>query len=317
VVRHGSILTCFDDLASQDEQICQGGTSVLPVVRARRGSTEKRPEAFILGFFSESDWFLIRTRVEIYFLCLFAFLAGLVDSVVGGGGLIQLPALLIFLPPAQASSLAAVFGTNKLSSICGTAAAAVQYSRRVRINWRSILPAGLAAFVFSFFGARTVSLIHPQALKPLILFLLVAVAIYTYWRKDFGNLHAPQFTAHRERQFGILVGIVIGFYDGFFGPGTGSFLIFIFIGLFGFDFLAASASAKVINFATNLSAVACFAATQQVYYEFAVPMGCCNLLGALTGSRLAILKGNAFVRGFFLVIVAAMILRLGWEMLFR
>jgi len=255
--------------------------------------------------------------VEVYYLCLFAFLAGFVDSVVGGGGLIQLPALFIFLPSGLAESLAAVFGTNKFSSICGTGTAVIQYSRRVRINWHPILPAGLAALVFSFLGARTVSLIHPQVLKPLILFLLVAVAIYTYWQKDLGRLHAPQFTARRERQFGFLVGVLIGFYDGFFGPGTGSFLIFIFIGLFGFDFLAASASAKVINFATNLSAVTYFAATQQIYYQFALPMGVCNVLGAFTGSRLAILKGNAFVRVFFLMVVGVMILRFGWEIIFR
>ena len=150
-----------------------------------------------------------------------------------------------------------------------------------------------------------------------MLVLLVAVSIHIYWRKDFGTLHAPQFKAHRERQFGILVGVVIGFYDGFFGPGTGSFLIFIFIGLFGFDFLTASASAKVINFATNLSAVIYFAATHGIFYQFAVPMGLCNMLGAWTGSRLAILKGNAFVRVFFLVVVAVMILRYGWEVFGR
>ena len=253
---------------------------------------------------------------EVFCLCLFAFLAGFVDSVVGGGGLIQVPALFIFLPKPLAASITGVLGSNKLSSICGTGTAVIQYSRRVRINWHSILPAGMAALVFSFLGARAVSLVRPQVLKPLILFLLVAVALYTYWRKHFGNLHAPQFTAHRERQFGILVGAVIGFYDGFFGPGTGSFLIFIFIGLFGFDFLTASASAKVINFATNLSAVAYFAETHQIYYRYAVPMGLCNMLGSFTGSRLAILKGNAFVRGFFLIVVTLMILRFGWEILF-
>ncbi len=254
--------------------------------------------------------------MEIYYLCLFAFLAGFVDAVVGGGGLIQLPALLLLLPSAPADSLAAVLGTNKLSSICGTGTAVVQYARRVPINWRSILPAGVAAFLFSFLGARTVSSINPQVLKPLILFLLIAVAAYTCWKKDLGHLHAPQFTMHRERRFGILVGMAIGFYDGFFGPGTGSFLIFIFIGLFGFDFLTASASAKVINFATNLSAVIYFAATGNILYQFALPMGLCNLLGSLAGSRLAILKGNAFVRVFFLIVVAAMILRFGREILF-
>jgi len=255
--------------------------------------------------------------VETLWLCLFAFLAGLVDSVVGGGGLIQLPALFIFLPSPLSDSLVSIFGTNKLSSICGTAMAAAQYSRRVQINWPSIFPAGLTAFMFSALGVYAVFAVEPKVLKPLVLFLLVAVAIHTYWRRDFGNLHAPQFTAHRERQFGILVGVVIGFYDGFFGPGTGSFLIFIFIGLFGFDFLTASASAKIINFATNLSAVIYFAVTHRIFYQFAVPMGLCNMLGAWTGSRLAILKGNAFVRVFFLVVVAVMILRYGWEVFGR
>src|SRR5688572_27865832 len=219
--------------------------------------------------------------------------------------------------PAPGDSLATAFGTNKLSSICGTGTAVIQYSRRVQIKWSSILPAGVAAFVFAFFGARTVSSLKAEVLKPLVLGLLVVVGIYTYWRKDLGNLHAPQFTAQRERQLGVLVGMGIGFYDGFFGPGTGSFLIFIFIGLFGFDFLAASASAKVINFATNLSAVGYFAATQQILYHHALPMGVCNALGSILGTRLAILKGNTFVRGFFLVVVAGMILRFGWEVLFR
>ena len=255
--------------------------------------------------------------METFCLCLFAFLAGFVDSVVGGGGLIQLPALFIFLPKPLAGSLPGVLGTNKLSSICGTGMAVLQYSRRVRIHWLSILPAGLAAFVFSALGAHTVMSVKADVLKPLILCLLIAVAIYTYWRKDLGNLHAPQFTAHRERQFGILLGMGIGFYDGFFGPGTGSFLIFIYICLFGFDFLTASACAKVINFATNLSAVIYFAATHNIFYQFAVPMGLCNLLGSLAGSRLAILKGNAFLRLFFLVVVAAMILRFGRDMLVR
>ena len=255
--------------------------------------------------------------VDIFCLCLFAFLAGFVDSVVGGGGLIQLPALFIFLPKPLAASIPAVFGTNKLSSICGTSAAVIQYSRHVPMNLHSILPAGLAAFMFSFLGARAVSLMNAQALKPLVLFLLVAVAIYTSLRKDFGRLHGPQFTAHRERLYGILVGIAIGFYDGFFGPGTGSFLIFIFIGLFGFDFLTASASAKVINFAANLSALIYFAATHRILYQFAVPMGLCNLMGSLLGSRLAVLKGNTFVRNLFLIVAAAMILRFGWEVFGR
>jgi uncharacterized membrane protein YfcA len=246
-----------------------------------------------------------------------AFLAGLVDSVVGGGGLIQIPALLLFLPPEQSGALATVLGTNKLSSMCGTSVAVVQYARRVAIPWRSIAPAAGAAFVCSALGARVVVSLRPQFLKPLVLVLLVAVAVYTFARKNFGHRHRPRFHGSSEVGVAGLIGAVIGFYDGFFGPGTGSFLIFAFIGLLGFDFLAASASAKVINLATNLAAVGYFAAKGHVWYGYALPMGACNVLGSLVGTRLALLKGNRFVRLLFLGVVLAMILRYGYEVLLK
>ena len=251
--------------------------------------------------------------MELLWLCLSAFVAGLVDAIVGGGGLIQLPALFIFLPRELAASIPLVFGTNKLSSICGTSVAAWQYSRRVRIPWASIRPATVAAFVFSSLGVRVLQSVRSEFLRPLTLVLLIAVAIYTYSRKSLGHLHAPKYLADHERWMAVAVGVVIGFYDGFFGPGTGSFLIFIFIGLFGFDFLTASASAKVINFATNLAAVLVFAARGDVLYHYALPMGACNIAGALLGTRLAILKGNRFVRGFFLSVVAALIAKVAYD----
>jgi uncharacterized protein len=243
--------------------------------------------------------------------------AGFIDSIAGGGGLIQLPALLLYLPYPFSSSIATVFGTNKLAAIFGTGMAMIQYSRHITINWAMILPAGIAAFVFSFLGARVVSLINSESLRPVILILMVVVAVYTFLRKDFGSLHAPHLKPSHERALAIVVGTVIGFYDGFFGPGTGSFLVFAFIGLFGFNFLNASASAKVINFATNLSAIAYFAVTDHILYSYALPMGACNLLGSILGTRLAILKGNQFVRGFFLVMVSVMIARFGYEVLKR
>jgi uncharacterized protein len=249
-------------------------------------------------------------------LCGFAFLAGFIDSVVGGGGLIQLPALLLLLPPEQAALVPAVLGTNKLSSICGTGMALAQYAPRIAIPWRSMLPAAIAALALSLAGARTVSILSPALLKPLVLVLLVAVSIFTFVQKDLGRQHAPRFTARHEAWIGLLIGSVIGFYDGFFGPGTGSFLIFIFVGLLGFDFLTASASAKVINFATNLSAVAYFAATNQILYAYAVPMGVCNLAGSIAGTQMAMWKGNRFVRWFFLLVVSALIARYGWEVVF-
>lgn len=252
---------------------------------------------------------------ELPFLCGFAFLAGFVDAVAGGGGLIQIPALFLFLPQIAAANPATILGTNKLSSICGTTVAMAQYARRVPIDWRAILPAGLAAFTFSYFGAMTVTRIPAAILRPLVLVLLIAVAVYTFVNKRFGDRHAPRFQGQAQTALAVFTGLGIGFYDGFFGPGTGSFLIFVFIGLFGFDFLAASACSKVINVATNLSAVLYFAATDHILYQVALPMGLCNVLGALLGARLAILKGNRFVRGFFLLVAAAMILRFGYDLL--
>jgi uncharacterized protein len=252
--------------------------------------------------------------VEIVFLCSLAFLAGFVDSVVGGGGLIQLPALLTFSSISEGSrTLAPVWGTNKFAAICGTSMAVVQYARRVTINWNLLLPAAVTALIFATIGARAVSVIRKETLEPVILFLMIAVAIYTFWKKDFGNLHAPRLTPQKAKWLAILVGVVIGFYDGFFGPGTGSFLIVIFIGLFGFDFLHASAHAKIINWSTNLGPVLYFAATGNIVYKLALPMAVCNILGSVFGTRMAILKGNKFVRTLFLIVITAMICRFGYQ----
>ena len=248
--------------------------------------------------------------MEIIYLCLFAFLAGFIDSVVGGGGLIQLPALLVFLPGVP---LPTAFGTGKFAGIAGTTAAMVRYVRTVNINYLAILPAAAAAFVFSFLGARALSHIDASLLKPLILVLLVVVAVYTFIKKDFGSLHAPKLTESKERLYGLLIGAVIGFYDGFFGPGTGSFLIFIFIGVFGFNFLAASAAAKVVNVATNLSALLYFAWKGYVLYEVAIPMAICSIIGSQLGTRTALKRGTGFVRVLFLIVVSGIILKFAYD----
>jgi uncharacterized membrane protein YfcA len=185
----------------------------------------------------------------------------------------------------------------------------------VRIDWRVILPAGGSAFIFAFLGARAVTMLSVELLRPLVLVLLVVVAAYTFWRKDLGDLHAPHWYRGLDQLLAAATGVVIGFYDGFFGPGTGSFLIFIFVGLFGFDFLRASASAKVINLATNFAAVTYFAVSGHILWQYALPMAFCNMAGAVLGVRLAVLKGNRFVRGLFLVVVTVLILRFGYEVL--
>ena len=221
-----------------------------------------------------------------------------------------MPALFVFLPGVPVPT---IFGTGKMASIAGTTSAMVNYVRKVPLNYKAILPAAAAAFVFSFIGARTLSHFDANLLKPLILLLLVLVAVYTFIRKDFGSLHAPKLSETKEKLYGVAVGVAIGFYDGFFGPGTGSFLIFIFIGIFGFNFLSASAAAKVVNVATNLSALLYFTWKGFVLYEVALPMACCSIIGSQLGTRLALKRGTGFVRVLFLVVVSGIILKLTYD----
>jgi uncharacterized protein len=251
---------------------------------------------------------------DIVLLGVAAFIAGFVDAVVGGGGLIQLPALLILFPHI---AIATLFGTNKLASIAGTSVAAIQYARRIAIPWGSVLPGAIAAGIFSFLGARVVQFLQPSLLRPLILALLVGVGLYTYLKKDFGAAQQPKVAVQYRMIVTILAGGIIGFYDGFFGPGTGSFLIFAFIGVLGFDFLKASASAKVLNWATNFSALLAFASAHQVLYSLALPMAVFNVAGSLCGARLAILKGNAFIRVLFLSIVSVLVIKLIYDTFFH
>lgn len=240
----------------------------------------------------------------------FAFVAGFVDAVVGGGGLIQIPALFVLKPELPPATL---FGTNKLAAIVGTANASWQYARRVQLPWRMLLLTAGTAFVFSFAGARAVSLLNPAALRPLIIALLVIVFVYTLIKKDFGALHAPRLSARQQQVCGFLIGGVIGFYDGFFGPGTGSFLVFAFVGLFGFSFLLASASAKIVNMATNAAALAWFIPTHHVLYQAAIPMALSNLTGSWLGTHLALKRGSSFVRLFFIGVVALLLTKMIWD----
>lgn len=244
-------------------------------------------------------------------LCGFAFVAGFIDAVVGGGGLVQVPALFVLQPQLAPATL---FGTNKFSSVFGTANAAWQYARQVQLPWRVLGLTAATAFVFSVLGARAVSVFNPALLRPLVLALLVLVFVYTLWKKDFGSLHAPKLSPRQQTLAGVAVGVLIGFYDGFFGPGTGSFLIFAFVGLFGFSFFAASAAAKLVNLATNLAALAWFIPHGQVVYRLAAPMAVCNIAGSWLGSHLAIKKGSGFVRSLFILIVAALMARMAYDL---
>lgn len=243
-----------------------------------------------------------------------ALFAGFVDAVVGGGGLIQLPALFAAFP---ATAPATLFGTNKIASIVGTTSAAVQYGRRVAIPWRVAGPGAVAALVGSWYGAKAVAYLDPAILRPLILALLVLVAAYTFVRKDLGAVSREPEHGGRSVALALGVGGAVGFYDGFFGPGTGSFLIFLFIRLLGMDFLRASVSAKILNMATNLAAIAFFAGNVTLMWKLGGVMAACNLTGSILGSRMALKHGTGFVRKMFLAVVVVLILRLAYDILFR
>lgn len=243
-------------------------------------------------------------------LALASLFAGFIDSVVGGGGLIQIPALFSVLPREIPATL---FGTNKISSVVGTTNAAWRYARRVTMPWGTILPAALAAFACSYLGAMAVAWLPREMLRPMILVMLVGAAGYTFWRKDFGSIHRPQHAGAKEFVYALIVGGALGFYDGFFGPGTGSFLIFLFIRFFGFDFLHASAASKVVNVATNLAAIAYFVPNGFFLPLAAVIMATANIGGSFIGTHLALRHGSGFVRKVFLAVVCALIVKFAWD----
>ena len=251
---------------------------------------------------------------ELIFLCGFAFLAGFIDAVAGGGGLVKVPALFVLMPGVPAATL---LGTNKFASIWGTLLATWQYSRQVPMSMAATLPTCAAALVFGYVGAQTVAIVPTDFLRPLVLVLLVTVLAYTLWRKDLGALHAPKLSGPTQFWVALATGAVIGFYDGFFGPGTGSFLIIAFVGLFGFSFLAASASAKAVNVITNGAALAFFATHGHVLYAVAAPMAVCNVAGSFVGTRLALKLGSRFVRAVFVVVVSALIARYAFDLYAR
>lgn len=247
------------------------------------------------------DWLL---------LLVGAFVAGLVDAVVGGGGLIQIPLLFSAMPSAAPATL---FGTNKLASVFGTSSAAWRYVSRVVVPWRAVLPAAVSAFLLSYVGAMTVAVFPPALLRPVVLVLLVAVAAYTYVRRDFGAVDRGRIHSLGDALIAVLLGGIIGFYDGFFGPGTGSFLIFLFIRFFGLDFLRASAGAKVVNAATNVSALLYFGLHEDPLWELGLAMAAFNITGAVVGTNLALRHGIGFVRRVFLFVVVALILKFAYD----
>lgn len=247
-------------------------------------------------------------NLDLALLGLAALLAGFVDAVVGGGGLIQVPALFSALPEYSPATL---FGTNKLASISGTANAAWRYARGIRLPWALALPTAVAAFGFSFLGAASVAWLPKEFVRPLVFGMLLLVIIHTAVRKDFGRVAGVRLSGALERRRGLLAGAALGFYDGFFGPGAGSFMIFVFIRYFGLDFLGATSVAKVVNLATNAAALAYFVPSGNVLWLVGGVMAVCNIIGAQLGARTALKHGSGFIRQVFLVVASLLALKFG------
>jgi uncharacterized protein len=253
------------------------------------------------------------TFIDIFLALPFAFFAGLIDAIAGGGGLILIPGLLLLFPNIPVVTL---LGTNKLASCCGTTMSSWHFVRTLKIKFKPVLPAIVGAFICSALGAYIATIINNQLLRPIVFVVLLIIGIYTLRRKNLGLTPAENKITNSMLPFYFgIIGAVIGFYDGFLGPGTGSFLIICFVGWLGCSFLQGSAYAKLTNLASNLAAVLLFAASNHIIYTLALPMAVCNILGNLLGARLATKKGSRFVRGVFLIVIVGILIQFIYQML--
>lgn len=250
------------------------------------------------------------TLLVLGLLALAGLTAGFIDAVVGGGGLVQLPALLLGLPNA---SPVQILATNKLASFCGTTVSSATYYRRVRPDPRTFLPLMLFSLLGSGLGAVVAFLIPKSAFDPIVLVVLLLVGAYVLLRPDLGGVTSLRFAGRSHTLAAVGVGLVIGFYDGALGPGTGSFFVVCLVALLGYSFLEASAKARLANWATNLGALAVFVPQGVVLWKVALVMGACNLLGGYLGARTAVARGSGFVRVFFILVLGAFVVRIGGD----
>mgnify|MGYP001169652463 FL=1 len=248
----------------------------------------------------------------IILLALSAFTAGFIDAVVGGGGLIQTPFLLITFPKMP---LPILFGTNKIAALAGTSIAAFKYAKKITFNYKLLFVIALSCFISSYLGAQIINHIDSNLLKPLILVILIVIAVYTFIKKNLGAIETKELPLNKQMLYGACIGLIVGFYDGFFSPGTGSFFVLGFVVVLGFEFVKASAYAKIVNCVTNISALIVFIKEGHYILHLAILLAVFNIIGSFIGSHLALKKGNGFVRIIFLVIVSVMILKYGYDVL--
>jgi uncharacterized membrane protein YfcA len=247
--------------------------------------------------------------LTLVLILLAGFGAGWVDAVVGGGGLIQLPALLALPGIAPVQALA----TNKMGSVFGTTTSALTYARRVRPDLATAIPMALVALGGAFGGAALASALPARVFKPIILAAIIVVALFTVLRPQLGQYTELRLKGRRHFTAACGLGAVIGFYDGLIGPGTGSFLVIALVSGMGYAFLEASAKAKIVNMATNIGALLLFAPTGALLWGVGLALGLANMCGGYVGARMAVARGNKFIRWVFLAVVAALAVKLGLD----
>ena len=239
--------------------------------------------------------------LTVLLLFTFGFLGAFLNAIVGGGGLITLPALLfVGLPPATA------IATNKLAASMGNLTSMLTFLRAGKIDFKLLGPILPLVFLGSMLGAYTVHFMSADLLKPLVLIMLIVVLLYTVYKKDFGGIAAPKVMTVKHKLLFFVTLIAIGFYDGFLGPGTGSFIIFAFL-LMGFDFLQSSGNAKLLNFMSNIAALITFLILGTVNFTYGFIMGFAMILGAFFGTRFALQRGTTYVRILFIIMTSILL----------
>lgn len=249
---------------------------------------------------------------ELFVLLPVAFIAGIINAAVGGGGLITMPTFYSTLPhftPAE------IMGIDKCSSVMGHLMSIRQFMSRLRLPWALILPTALSAILGAYTGIRLLDFMPSDWMRPLVIVVLAIMVVYTWLKPQFGHNDTSKEPDKADLIKGMVLGFVIGFYDGFIGPGTGSFLLFLFIRFFHFDFLRATASAKVVNFGTNFSTLFFLIPNGLIHYDIAIPLGISAILGSLVGVRIALRGGNVWIRRLFLLLAGTLLVKLLWETL--
>lgn len=248
----------------------------------------------------------------LLWLALAALAAGFVDAIVGGGGLIQLPALLLAFPGAAPIQLLA---TNKISAVAGTSVSAATYYRRIRPDPRTFIPLMICSFAGAVAGSLVASLLPRSVFDPIVLAALVLVGTYVWFKPALGEVTQLRFSGGRHLSLAMLAGVLIGFYDGALGPGTGSFFVFALVGLLGYSFLEATAKARLANLATNLGSLLVFVPMGAVMWRVGLVMAVCNIIGGYLGARTTVARGTRFVRVFFLIVIGAFVVRIGGQIM--